>query len=92
MVCLVYNSTTHNFIDEAPGSRRGLQAEEFPGFNVIVADGFPLSCNHVIPQLKIHIGDYILTGDFYVLCLSNVDAISRLQWIESLDRYVEDFK
>ena len=49
MVCLVDSRATHNFIDEGLVRRQGLQVEEFSGFNVIVADGFPLTCTKVIP-------------------------------------------
>lgn len=57
MVCLVDSGATHNFIDEGLVMRRGLQVEEFPGFSVIVADGFSLTCTKVIPQLSIQFGD-----------------------------------
>ena len=79
MVCLVDSGATHNLIDEGLVRRRGLQVEEFSGFNVIVADGFPFTCTKVIPQLSIQFGDYTLIGDFYVINLSNLDVVLGLE-------------
>ena len=57
-----------------------------------MADGFLLTCTKVIPQLSIQFGDYTLIGDFYVINLSNLDVVLGLEWLESLERYVQDFR
>lgn len=92
IVCLVDSGATHNFIDEGLAAKRGLQVEEFDGFSVRVADGFAISCTKRIPRLSIQMGDYTLTDDFYVIGLGEIDTVLGIQWLQSLGRYVQDFR
>lgn len=92
VTCLVDNGATHNFINEGLVAKRGLQVEDFPGFNVTVADGFSMRCTRVVLQLSIQLGDYTLTNDFYVVGLGDIDAVLGIQWLQSLGKYIQDFK
>ena len=42
LTVLLDSGATHNFIDEGFVMKRGLKAEDFEGFNVIVVDGFTM--------------------------------------------------
>lgn len=44
MIVLVDSRATHNFIDLALVEKRGIQIEDFEGFNVMVVDGFNMDC------------------------------------------------
>ena len=57
-----------------------------------MANGFPLTCTKVIPQLNIQFSDYNLIGDFYVIILSNLDVVLGLELLESLKCYVQEFR
>jgi hypothetical protein len=84
MKTLVYGGATHNFIDASLVARRGLCTEEFEGFHVVVADGYTMTCLDMIPDLAVKLGNYILTDTFYVVDLSDTDAMLEVQWLYSL--------
>jgi hypothetical protein len=84
MTALVDGGATHNFIDASLVARRGLRTEEFEGFHVAVADGYTMSCLDMIPDLEVKLGNYTLTDTFYVVDLSDTDAVLGVQWLYSL--------
>jgi hypothetical protein len=84
MTTLVDGGATHNFIDASLVARRGLHTEEFEGFHVAVADGYTMSCLDMIPDLEVKLGNYTLTDTFYVVDLSDTDAVLGVQWLYSL--------
>jgi hypothetical protein len=84
MTTLVDSGATPNFIDEFLLSRRGLNIEEFEGFHVAVADGYMMTCLYMIPNLEVKLGNYTVTDTFYVVELSDTDAVLGVQWLYSL--------
>jgi hypothetical protein len=84
MTTLVDGGATHNFIDASLVDRRGLSTEEFEGFHVAVADGYTMTCLHMIPDLEVKLGNYTLTDTFYVVELSDTDVVLGVQWLYSL--------
>jgi predicted aspartyl protease len=84
MIVLVDGGATHNFIDTSLVARRGLRTEEFEGFHVAVADGYTMTCLDMIPDLEVKLGNYTLTDTFYVVDLSDTDAVLGVQWLYSL--------
>jgi hypothetical protein len=81
---LVDGGAIHNFIDATLVSRRGLQTEEFEGFTVAVADGYTVTCLDKVPDLEVKLGNYTMTDTFYVVELSETDAVLGVQWFYSL--------
>jgi hypothetical protein len=84
MTALVDGGATHNFIDASLVARRGLRTEEFEGFHVAVADGYTMTCLDMVPDLEVKLGNYTLTDTFYVVDLSDTDAVLGVQWLYSL--------
>jgi hypothetical protein len=84
MTALVDGGATHNFIDASLVARRGLRNKEFEGFHVAVANGYMMTCLDMIPDLEVKLGNYTLTDTFYVVDLSNTDAVLGVQWLYSL--------
>ena len=74
-VALIDTGATHNFIDEKFVSRRGLHTEEHRGFKVMVADGFKIDCTKKISNLQLRLGDYDMTGDFFVVNIGDQDIV-----------------
>ena len=74
MTALVDGGATHNFIDASLVARRGLRTE-FEGFHVAVADGYTMSCLDMVPDLEVKLGNYTLIDTFYVVDLSDTDAV-----------------
>jgi hypothetical protein len=81
---LVDGGATHNFVDASLVARRGLQTEEFEGFTVAVADGYTMTCLDRVPDLEVKLGNYTMTDTFYVVDLSDIDAVLGVQWLYSL--------
>lgn len=75
MVALIDIGATHNFVDEGLVVRRGLQTQEVSGFWVMVANGFTINCTKMVPQLSLQLGNYEVKDDFYVVSISDTDAV-----------------
>jgi hypothetical protein len=84
MKTLVDGGSTHNFIDASLVARRGLRTEEFDGFHMAVADGYTMKCLDMVPDLKVNLGNYTLMNTFYVVVLSDTDAVLGVQSLYSL--------
>jgi hypothetical protein len=85
---LIDGGATHNFIDATLVTRRHIPTEEFEGFNVVVADGYNMTCTQRIRGLDVTLGNYTLTDDFYVVDLADTNVVLGVQWLYSLG----DFK
>jgi hypothetical protein len=55
---LIDGGDTHNFIDVALVTKRQILAEEFKGFNVVVAYGHNMICTQRIRVLEVTLGKY----------------------------------
>jgi hypothetical protein len=75
MTTLVDGGATHNFIDANLVALRGLRT---------VADGYTMACLDMVPDIEIKLGNYTLTDTFYVVDLSDTDAVLGVQWLYSL--------
>jgi hypothetical protein len=84
MTTLVDGGATHNFIDASLVARRGLRTEEFEGFHIAMVYGYAMTCLDMIPDLEVKLGNYTLTDTFYVVDLSDTDAVLGAQWLYSL--------
>jgi hypothetical protein len=84
MKTLVDDGETHNFIDASLVARRGLHTEEFEGLTVVMEDGYTKTCLDMIPNLEVKIGNYTMTYTFYVVDLSDTDAVLGVKWLYSL--------
>jgi hypothetical protein len=51
---------------------------------VVVVDGCNLGCTHRIRGLRVTMGNYTLTNDFYVVDLEDTNIVLGIQWIYSL--------
>jgi hypothetical protein len=51
---------------------------------VAVVDGYTMTCLDMFPDLEIKLGNYTLTYTFYVVDLSDIDAVLGVQWLYSL--------
>jgi hypothetical protein len=85
---LIDGGATHNFIDAALVTRRQIPTEEFEGFEVVVANGYNMTCTQRIRGLEVTLGNYTLTNDFYVVDLADTNVVLGVQWLYSLS----DFK
>jgi hypothetical protein len=83
---------THNFIDVALVARRCMHIEEFEGSNVVMDDGFNMTCMKNIMRLVVTLGNYTLTNNFYLVDLANTDIFLGIQWLDSLWEITINYK
>jgi hypothetical protein len=81
---LIDGGETHNFIDVALVARRCIATEDFEGINVVVYDGFDMTCTQRILRLVVMLGKHILNNYFYVVDLVDTNIALDVQWLHSL--------
>lgn len=81
---LVDSGATHNFIDENLAAKLRLEAKDFKGLKVALADGFTTPRTEKISQLNITMGRHQIKDKFYVVKLGDIDVILGTQWLHSL--------
>jgi hypothetical protein len=64
--------------------------EEFEGFTVIIPGGYQMECTRWIPKLKITMGNYTLTDDFFVVDVPDTNVVLGVQWLYSIGKYTTD--
>jgi hypothetical protein len=72
---LIDGGATHNFIDATLVARRHIATKEFEGFNMVVEDGYNMTCTQRIRGLDVTLGNYMLTDDFYVVDLADTNVV-----------------
>ena len=87
---LIDSGAFHNFIDAALVDRREISTEEFEGFTVIIPGGYKMECTRWITKLKITLGNYTLTDDFFVVDVSYTNVVLGVQWLYSIRKYTTD--
>jgi hypothetical protein len=89
---LIDGGSTHNFVDSTLVARRGIPTVDFEGFDVVVDGGRRIPCTKKIPQLKVALGNYIVTDDFFVVKVQDTNIILSVQWLVSLGKHSVDYK
>jgi hypothetical protein len=89
---LIDGGVTHNFIDATLVARRCIATEDFEGFNVVVVDGFNMTCTQKILRLVVTLGNYTLTDDFYVVDLADTNIVLGVQWLHSLGEITMNYQ
>jgi len=78
---------THNFIDKTLVSKRVIYIKDFEGFNIVVDDGYNMTCIQRFPWLEMSFENYTLTDEFYVVDLENTNVFLGVQWVYSLGKF-----
>ena len=86
------SGATLNFINSSLVKRRSLSTEAHTSFQVKVAGGTFLPCMHLVPQLSITMANHMVTEDFFIVGLANMEVILGIHWMETLDEYMQSFK
>jgi hypothetical protein len=66
VTALIDDGVTHNFIHATLVARRCIAREDFEGFDVVVVDGFNMTCTRKILRLVVTLGNYNLIDDFFL--------------------------
>ena len=75
-ITMIFDSgATLNFINSSLVKQRNLPTKVHIGFQVNVAGGTFLPCMHLIPQLSIMMENHMVTEDFFIVDLANMEVI-----------------
>jgi hypothetical protein len=61
-----------------------MATKDFEGFNVVVANGFNITCTQKMTRLVVMLDNYTLNNDFYVVDLADTNIVLGVQWLHSL--------
>jgi hypothetical protein len=89
---LVDGGASHNFIDSSLVERKGIAAESFEGFSVIILRENTLDCTRYVPRMTLNLGNYMLTDDFYVVKIPDTNVVLGFQWLYSLGKYSTNYQ
>jgi hypothetical protein len=56
-------------------SRSIIPTIDYEGFDIVVFDGRTMPCTQNIPQLRIALGNYTVTNDFYLVEMPDTNII-----------------
>lgn len=73
------SGATLNFINSSLVKRSGLPTESYTGFQVKVARGTLLPYTHLVPQLSITMANHMVTEDFFIVDLDDMEVILGIQ-------------
>ena len=51
-----------------------------------------MECTRWIPKLNITLGNYSLTGDFFVVDVPDTNVVLGIQWLYSIGKYSTDYR
>ena len=60
-------------------------------FNVVVANGYNMTCTQSVPCLNLTLGNYTFTNDLYILDLTNTNVVLGLKRLYSLGKFLMNY-
>ena len=72
---MVDSGATYNSIDVEMVERRGILAESFDGFSVLVPGAQMVQCTQYIPKLAVTMGTYTVTDHFFVVNIPDTNVV-----------------
>jgi hypothetical protein len=75
VIVLFDGGASHNFIDSSLVERKGIAAESFEEFSVIILRENTLDCTRYVPRMTLNLGNYMLTDDFYVVKIPDTNVV-----------------
>ncbi|KAD1690211.1 hypothetical protein E3N88_42456 [Mikania micrantha] len=89
---LIDSGSTHNFLDLDLAIKMHCPMKEVEELNVTVADGNKMPCNRLCENFKWMMQNNWFTADVMLVPLTNYDMILGVQWLQSLNDIVWNFK
>lgn len=81
VLILIYGGATQNFINESFMTKKKLKDELYSGFIITIEKPNITPYNKLIKKLKVTIGDYKVTQEFYVFPMGNLPhVVLGAQW------------
>ncbi|KAJ0491928.1 putative nucleotidyltransferase, Ribonuclease H [Helianthus annuus] len=89
---LIDSGSTHNFVNSKLALRMNCFTKGVPEMKVLVANGKELDCNQLCPDFQWLMQGVWFKTDVLLLPLENYDMVLGIQWLQSLDDIVWNFK
>ncbi|KAD3336501.1 hypothetical protein E3N88_32020 [Mikania micrantha] len=89
---LIDSGSTHNFLNLDLAIKMKCPIKSVAALNITIADGNKMACNHLCEGFKwIMQGNWFVT-DVMLVPLTNYDLVLGVQWLQTLDDIVWNFK
>ncbi|KAM0053973.1 putative nucleotidyltransferase, Ribonuclease H [Helianthus debilis subsp. tardiflorus] len=89
---LIDSGSTHNFVNANLASKIQCHTKEVPLMKVLVANGKEIDCHQLCPDFQWLMQGTWFKTDVLVLPLDNYDMVLGIQWLQSLNDIVWNFK
>ena len=88
---LIDSGSTHNFINNKVAKQLNCFIYPAPEFQVMVANGKTIDCSGKCHNIKLTMGEYLLTTPIIAIQMGGADVVLGVQWLQSLGTIALNF-
>ena len=92
VIVLIDLGSTHNFIHCKIAKEFNCLLYPAPECQVMVANGGTINCSGKCHNIKLSMGEYVLTSSMLSIPMGGVDVVLGVQWLQSLGIIAFNFK
>eukprot|EP00253_Pinus_taeda_P010303 PITA_10303 len=92
VIVLIDSGSTHNFIHCKVAKELNCFLYPTPKCQVMVASGGTINCSRKCYNIKLSMGEYVLTSPMLSIPMGGVDVVLGVQWLQSLGTIVFNFQ
>ena len=91
VIVLIDSGSTHNFIHSKIAKDLNCFIYPAPEFQVMVANGSTIKCSGKCHNIKLSMGEYVLTSPMIAIPMGGADVVLGVQWLQSLGTIAFNF-
>ena len=92
VIVLIDSGSTHNFIHYKVAKELNCFLYPAPECQVMVANGGTINCSRKCHNIKLTMGEYVLTSPMLSIPMEGVDVVLGVQWLQSLGTVAFNFE
>ena len=92
VIVLIDSGSTHNFIHCKVANELNCFLYPTPTCQVMVANGGTIKCSRKCHNIKLTMGEYVLTSPMFSIPMGGADVVLGVQWLQSLGTVAFNFQ
>ena len=92
VIVLIDSGSTHNFIHCKVAKELNCFLYPTPECQVMVENGGRINCSRKCHNIKLSMGEYVLTSPILSILMGGVDVVLGVQWLQSLGTIAFNFQ
>ena len=92
VIVLIDSGSTHNFIHCRVAKELNCFLYPTPECQVMIANGGTINCSGKCHNIKLSMGEYVLTSPMLSIPMGGVDVVLEFQWLQSLGTIAFNFQ